>query len=360
MCARLYNFHPGPAVLPGEVHQRIQEDLKHGPASVPLLELGHRTPEFCRIALQAEDDLRHLMDVPHDYSILFLAGGATAQYAMVPMNLCAGIELMDYVNTGHWSRRAIEQARAYGSVNVIASVMQRDGCLCLEDSAKWQHSPSTAYCHFVDNETLTGFAMPENYFDADSPLVSDITSSFLTRMIDWQKFGVVYAGAQKNAGIAGITIVIVRNDLLGQVHSSLPAWENYATQAAAGSRYNTPPIFAWYVCGLVLAWTVQQGGVEEMARRCHKRAALVYECIDNSSIYINSVAPPFRSKCNVHFRIKPPDLEKKFIEESVTQGLVGLRGHRAVGGIRASLYNAMPIKAAETLIGFMREFERTA
>ncbi len=358
MCACLYNYSPGPAILPPEVHQQVRDALDHSPAQVPLLELRHRTPEFCCIAEQAEQDLRYLLDVPSDYSVLFLAGGATAQYAMVPMNLWPSGTVMDYVDTGYWSKRAIEQAHAYGSVNVIASVKQREGSLWLDPPTDWQYSESAAYCHFVSNETLTGFELPEKYFCSDSPLVSDMTSNFLTRKIDWKKFGVAYAGAQKNAGIAGITIVILRNDLLGHSHQHLPAWENYTTQATAGSRYNTPPIFAWYVCGLMLAWSVRQGGIKEMARRYRKRAALVYNCIDNSSIYMNSVAKPFRSGCNVHFRIKPANLEKKFVEQSEAQGLLGLRGHRVVGGIRASLYNALPIEGAETLVEFMREFER--
>lgn len=357
----LYNYSAGPAAIPQEVHQQIAEELHNSPASVSLLELGHRTPEFCRIAEQAEHDLRSLLNIPDDYAVLFLAGGASAQYAMVPMNFSAGELPMEYVDSGHWSKLAIKQAQHYGTVHVIPALIQDETqSIALKDPAQWLRASNACYCHYVDNETLTGIEFPQNFMPTDCLLGCDMTSNFLSREIDWVPYGVVYAGAQKNMGIAGVTVVVVRQDQLKKNKHIKPAWENYQIQIEAESRYNTPPIFSWYICGLVLAWTLRQGGVPEMKKRCRQRAQLLYQAIDESALYQNAVAPEFRSRNNIHFFMADPELEGRFVEQSLQAGLYGLRGHRAVGGIRASLYNAMTLAGVETLVSFMREFERKA
>ena len=349
-------------MIPQQVQQQIVEDLQLPSAPVSMLELGHRTPEFCRIADQAEHDLRQLLNLSQDYAILFLAGGASAQYAMVPFNLATPGDTLDYIDTGHWSKRAIEQAQMYANINVIDALRHNAaGQMTLLDSAQWEYSKQARYCHYVDNETLTGLEFPNDYFQTNCFLVCDMTSNILSREINMEPYGLIYAGAQKNIGTAGITIVIVRKDLLNTPsNDKLPHWENYHTQIVSESRYNTPPIFAWYVCGLVLAWTLAQGGVYEMNQRAEQKSRLVYEVIDASSLYEGTVAPHCRSRSNIHFGIADAKLEQRFIDESLRQGLYGLRGHKAVGGIRASLYNAMPIEGVETLVSFMCEFERNA
>ncbi len=358
----MYNFAPGPATLPEAVHRRVRDDLDARSARPPLLEIGHRGSEFSRVAERAEQSLRRLLDVPSDYVVLFLPGGATAQYAMAPLNLARGDRPFDHFDTGYWSRRAIAEARRYGRVNVVAGLDEQGE---LPPQAQWRFSQDAAYCHFVDNETLTGFELPPGCVSCAAPLVSDMTSNFLTRPFDVERFGVIYAGAQKNAGIAGVTLVIVRNDLLGARHPLTPTSYSYATHAQAGSRYNTPPIFAWYVCSVMLEWIEAQGGVSEMQRRSLERSKLVYACIDDSEIYENPVARRCRSRVNVHFRIKPaaPDgvgLERAFLERAEREGLFGLRGHRATGGLRASLYNGMPLSGARALADFMRDFEKSS
>ncbi len=355
----MHNFAPGPALLPDAVYERIRDDWDHRGGRVALLELGHHDDEFLQIAERAEQTLRRLLKIPANYTVLFLPGGASAQYAMVPLNLMRGNRPLDYFDTGHWSRRAIAEAQRYGRVNLVAQVAAAADELQLPPPADWQFSDDAAYCHFVDNETLTGFELPPDHAADDCLRVSDMTSNLLTRPFDITRFGVVYAGAQKNAGIAGVTLVIVRDDLLGQEQPFTPTLYGYATHAQAGSRYNTPPIFAWYVCGVMLEWIERQGGVDEMYRRSLERAECVYECIDGSEIYENAVARRYRSRVNIHFRIKPAALEQAFLERAERRGLLGLRGHRVTGGIRASLYNAMPLSGARALADFMRDFEKS-
>ena len=356
----LFNYSPGPALLPPEVHRQIHEDLNNNFDALPLLELGHRRPHFVEIAERAEHTLRDLLQISDDYCILFLAGGATAQYSMVPMNLGQGNSTYDYINSGHWSERAAVEARKYGTVNIVTELITRaDGCLDLPETTQWHFSKQADYCHFVDNETLTGFELPTAAFQTNCPLVSDMTSNFLTRRFDINRFGIVYAGTQKNAGIAGLSIVIIRRELLGNSRSFTPNLLDYTVQTEAQSRYNTPPIFAWYVCGLMLEWTQQQGGIGVMEKRNAQKAACLYEYIDDSAIYVNRVAPQYRSRVNIHFRIKSEQLEERFLNQAEQQGLIGLRGHRIVGGIRASIYNAMPMAGVEVLVEFMRDFEKT-
>lgn len=339
------------------MHERIRRDWDQRNGRVPLLEIGHRSDEFSRIAECSEQTLRRLLKIPENYSVLFLPGGAGAQYAMVPLNLARGNRPLDYFDTGYWSRRATAEAQRYGRVNLVAQVGD-GGKLDLPPPARWRFSDAAAYCHFVDNETLTGFELPVDHAAGDRLLVADMTSNFLTRPFDVGRFGVIYAGAQKNIGIAGVTLVIVRNDLLGREQPFTPALYRYAAHAQSGSRYNTPPIFAWYVCGVMLEWIERQGGVDEMHRRSLERAGCLYECIDGSEIYESPVARRYRSRVNVHFRIKPNALEEDFLAQAEWHGLLGLRGHRATGGLRASLYNGMPFAGACVLADFMRDFEK--
>ena len=346
-------------MLPEAVHQRIRADLDHSPSIIPLLELGHRRPEFCQIAERSEELLRGLLNISKDYHILFLAGGATAQYAMVPMNLGRGQLTADYVNTGYWSSKAIEEAKHLGTVNLVAQLTQdHAGNWGLPKKRQWSNSQDADYCHFVDNETLTGFELPVNAVTSTAPLVADMTSNFLTRQFDMNQFGLVYAGTQKNLGIAGLCVVIVRDDLLNRGCGFIPSLQNYARQTKAQSRHNTPPIFSWYVCNLMLEWTQQQGGVSVMQALHQQQAEILYQTIDNSDIYTNNIALQYRSKVNLHFTITPSALERSFLDKAEEQGLIGLKGHGFVGGIRASLYNAMPMEGATTLLDFMREFEK--
>ena len=354
-----YNYSSGPAMIPAPIYEQIDEVLRHSPAPVPWLELGHRTPEFAAMADRSEQNLRDLLTIPDDYVILFLAGGASMQYASVPLNLGTDGLPADYLNTGHWSECAISEARSYTEVNVVSSVDGQD-LRQLPERSSWHFSGQASYFHFVDNETLTGFELPAGFIHADCPLVSDMTSNFLGRWFDIEKFGLVYAGTQKNLGIAGLAVVILRRDLLGRAHSMTPVLQNYTLQAQAHSLCNTPPIFTWYVCSLVLEWIQQQGGVKALERNNRRKARCLYECIENSAIYVNNIAPSFRSNSNVHFYIRPPELEPRFLEHARQQGFFGLRGHRAVGGIRASIYNAMPMEGIRVLVEFMREFERVA
>ena len=354
----VYNFSPGPAVLPAQVHERIRDELGDRDGRVALLEVGHRGDEFSEMADCAERRLRRLLDVPCDYRILFLPGGATAQYAMVPLNLAGDGRPCDYFDSGYWSQRAIAEAQRYGRVNVVARPVRASG-FSLMPQEQWNFSENAAYCHFVDNETLTGIEFPLHHIDYQGVLVSDMTSNFLTRSFDPGRFGLVYAGAQKNVGIAGITLLIVREELLGKQRQLTPTLYSYATHAQAGSRYNTPPVFPWYVCAMVLEWIEDQGGVAEMERRAFDRARCLYGCIDDSDLYENRVAPDWRSRVNVHFRTEPARLEEDFLKSAEREGFLGLRGHRRTGGIRASLYNGMTLSGVRSLVNFMQHFENT-
>lgn len=361
----VYNFSPGPAAIPEPVLEEIRADIAPSPGRIPVLEMGHRTPEFVAIEERSEECLRKLLDIPPEYRILFVPGGATAQYAMVPLNLMAFGETADYFNMGHWSARAIAEAQRYLPVDIVARAEGRP--LVLESPEQWRFSENAAYCHYVDNETLTGFEVPPDFtatiskYASQYPtVVADMTSNFLTRPINISQYGVIYAGAQKNAGIAGVTVVIVRDDLCGKVMSSAPSLYDYALLAKTRSCYNTPPIFAWLVCAKVLEWTLAEGGTDVMNRRCEERAALMYECIDGSELYINSIDCAYRSRVNVCFDIESDDLRESFLSRAQKEGFFGLRGHRSAGGIRASLYNAMPLEGVRALVAFMREFERVS
>jgi len=355
---RVYNFSPGPAVLPVEVLEQARDEILdwHG-TGMSVMEMSHRGKEFIGIAEQAEADLRELLGVPADYKVLFMQGGATLQFAAVPLNLSAAGQTVDYVNTGSWSKKAIGEAKRYAKVNIAADA---GGAYCsIPPVESWKTSVEAAYLHYTPNETIGGVEFHVVPDVGDVPLVADMSSTLLSRPVDVTKFGLIYAGAQKNIGPAGLTVVIVRNDLLGRARAETPSVLDYAAVAKDGSMLNTPPTYAWYLAGLVFQWLKRQGGLSAIGQRNRAKAALLYEAIDRSSFYRNPVAKDARSWMNVVFTLPKPELDKTFAAGAKTAGLVGLEGHRSVGGMRASLYNAMPVSGVEALVSFMNEFERT-
>ncbi|HHI76943.1 MAG TPA: 3-phosphoserine/phosphohydroxythreonine transaminase [Gammaproteobacteria bacterium] len=356
--ARVFNFSAGPAALPEAVLERAREELLdwHG-AGMSVMEMSHRGKEFMSIAQQAEADLRELMAIPDDYKVLFLQGGASLQFAMVPLNLMGQGGRADYYLTGAWSKKAIAEAKRFGEVKVVADTSDsKFTTLPAEGSVSF--SPDAAYVHYTPNETIQGVEFPYVPDTGDIPLVADMSSTILSRPIDVSRFGIIYAGAQKNVGPAGLTLVIVREDLIGKAADSVPVMLNYATHVENGSMYNTPPTYAWYLAGLVFQWLKEQGGLERMAEINRRKAALLYDAIDASDFYDNPVEKPFRSWMNVPFTLANPDLDAKFLEEAAAAGLKTLKGHRSIGGMRASIYNAMPEEGVKALVDFMAEFER--
>jgi phosphoserine aminotransferase len=354
---RVFNFSPGPAVLPAEVLEQARDEILdwHG-TGMSVMEMSHRGKSFISIAEQAEADLRELLTVPANYKVLFMQGGATLQFAGAPLNLSAAGQTVDYVNTGSWSKKAIGEAKRYAKVNVAADA---GGAYCsIPAFATWNTSADAAYLHYTPNETIGGV---EFHFIPDVgnvPLVADMSSTLLSRPIDVSKFGMIYAGAQKNIGPAGLTVVIVRDDLLGRARSDTPSVLDYAAVAKDGSMLNTPPTYAWYLAGLVFQWIKRQGGLLGLGERNRAKAAKLYDAIDRSPFYKNPVAKDARSWMNVVFTLAKPELDKTFLTEAKAAGLVTLEGHRSVGGMRASLYNAMPMEGVEALVSFMTDFER--
>jgi len=356
--SRVYNFSAGPAVLPVEVLERAREELLdwHG-SGMSVMEMSHRGKAFMSIAEQAEADLRELLAIPDDYRVLFLQGGASSQFAAVPMNLLRGRARADYINTGSWSKKAIAEARRYADVNVAASG-EDSGFTAIPAFDTWQLDPQAAYCHYTPNETIAGVEFHWVPDTGDVPLVADMSSTLLSRPLDVSRFGVIYAGAQKNIGPAGLTLVIVHEALIGEAMPQTPTMFDYKTHTDAGSMYNTPPTFAWYMAGLVFQWLKEQGGLAGMAEINKRKADKLYRAIDTSDFYSNPVAPSCRSWMNVPFVLARPELDGAFLEEAAAQGLVSLKGHRSVGGMRASIYNAMPESGIDALTEFMADFER--
>jgi phosphoserine aminotransferase len=354
---RVFNFSPGPAALPLEVLEQVREELTDWRGSgMSVMEMSHRGKAFVSIAETAEADLRELLAVPKNYKVLFLQGGATGQFAGVPMNLTTPETTVDYVNTGQWSKKGIGEAKHYAKVNVAADA--GEPYASVPAFASWKLTPDAAYLHYTPNETIGGV---EFHFVPEAgsvPVVADMSSTILSRPIDVSKFGLIYAGAQKNIGPAGLTLVIVREDLLGRARKGTPAFMDYTAMAKDGSMLNTPPTFAWYIAGLVFQWLKRHGGLAAMGERNRAKATTLYGAIDSSSFYKNPVAKDARSWMNVPFTLAKADLEKTFAEEAKKVGLVTLEGHRSVGGMRASLYNAMPMDGVTALVGFMKEFER--
>lgn len=356
--ARVYNFSAGPAMLPESVLAQARDEMLDWRGSgMCVAEMSHRGKEFMAIAAEAEADLRELLQVPADYKVLFLQGGASSQFTMVPMNLLHGAGGADYVNTGSWSKKAISEARRYCSVNVAATTEDSKFTRAPAQS-ELQLTEDAAYVHYTPNETIEGVEFPYVPETHGKPLVADMSSTLLSRPIDVSRFGLIYAGAQKNIGPAGLTIVIVREDLIGKPINGTPTMFDYKVQADNESMYNTPPTYAWYLAGLVFKWLKGLGGLDAMAAINARKATLLYDAIDASGFYRNPVEPSARSWMNVPFTLADAALDDVFLKEAKAVGLTTLKGHRSVGGMRASIYNAMPEAGVEALVAFMQEFAR--
>ena len=354
---RVFNFAAGPAALPLEVLEQARDEMTDWRGSgMSVMEVSHRSKAFIAVAQQAEADLRELLGIPPDYKVLFVQGGATAQFAAIPMNLAPPDARVDYVNTGAWSAKAISEAAHYCRVNVAADALDSN-YTSVPAASGWTLSADAAYLHYTPNETIGGVEfgfVPQ----VSAPLVADMSSTILSRPIDVSRFGLIYAGAQKNIGPAGLCVVIVREDLLGRARRGTPGVWDYQAVAAAGSMLNTPPTFAWYLAGLVFKWLLGQGGLAAVGERNRAKAELLYATIDQSGFYRNPVDPACRSWMNVPFILAAPALDKAFLSEASAAGLVNLEGHRSVGGMRASLYNATSIDAVRALSAFMLDFMR--
>lgn len=358
MSKRAFNFCAGPAALPEAVLLRAQAELLdwHG-KGLSVMEMSHRSDEFVSIATKAEQDFRDLLSIPSHYKVLFLQGGGSQQFAQVPLNLLPENGTADYIDTGIWSQKAIEEASRYGNINVAASAKPAD-YFAIPGQSEWKLSKDAAYVHYVPNETIGGLQfnwIPET---GDVPLVADMSSDILSRPLDVSRFGMIFAGAQKNIGPSGIVVAIIREDLLGRARSLCPTMLNYKVAADNGSMYNTPPTLAWYLSGLVFEWLKEQGGVEAMATRNELKQRTLYDFIDASGLYSNPINPSDRSWMNVPFRLADDRLDKPFLAGAEARNLLNLKGHRSVGGMRASIYNAIDLSAVNALTSYMAEFEK--
>ncbi|MDF2177657.1 3-phosphoserine/phosphohydroxythreonine transaminase [Aliiglaciecola sp. CAU 1673] len=357
--SKVYNFCAGPAMLPVPVMEQAQGEFLdwrgHGSS---VMELSHRSKAFVAVAEQAEADLRELLAIPDSYKVLFTHGGGRGQFAAVPLNLSTTDQKADYLVSGAWSSAAVDEARKYLDANIVASYQKNDGLLCMPSADTWQVSANAAYFHYCPNETVDGLEINDIPVTGSVPLVADMSSNILSKTIDVSKFGLIYAGAQKNIGPSGLSVVIVREDLLNGARQETPSIFDYKLQAEQGSMFNTPPTYAWYLAGLVFKWLKAEGGVAEMEKRNAHKAALLYGCIDKSDFYQNRIHPAFRSRMNVPFQLIDATLDKMFLQEAEEAGLTALAGHRSVGGMRASIYNAMPIEGVQALVTFMQDFER--
>lgn len=355
---RKFNFCAGPAALPEPVLAQAQQELLDWQGlGCSVMEVSHRSPEFVAVAERAEQDLRDLMGIPDNYKVLFLQGGATGQFSAIPWNLFGGdSKQADYIHTGQWAAKAIKEARRYGDVNVVASSEDRNFSYAPAADA-WQESGNAAYFHYTPNETIGGVEFP--YIpEVKSPLVADMSSTILSQPIEVSKFGFIYAGAQKNIGPSGIAVGIVREDLLDRALPDIPRSLSWKIAAEGQSMDNTPPTFAWYLSGLVFQWLKAQGGVEAMADLSLKKSRMLYDFLDRSAFFSSPVEKGSRSRMNVPFVLADDRLDKQFLQESEAAGLLNLKGHRSVGGMRASLYNAVPVAAVEALVAFMADFEK--
>jgi phosphoserine aminotransferase len=353
--SRIFNFSAGPAMLPAEVLSRAGDEILdwHG-SGMSVMEMSHRGKEFVGIAAEAEKDLRELLTIPANYKLLFLQGGATLQFAQIPMNLLRGKSRADYISTGEWSKKAIKQAKAFCDVHIAASSEDKNFTYAPKN---WNLRKDAAYVHYCSNETIGGVEFHQ-IPKADIPLVADASSHFLSRSIDVAKFGLIYAGAQKNVGPAGLTLVIVRDDLLGNALKGTPSVMDYKLQAEADSMLNTPPTYSMYIAGLVFKWLKALGGVPEIERRNIAKAKLLYDFLDTTKFYGNPVAKEDRSRMNVPFTLRDAKLDEPFLKGAAERGMVQLKGHRSVGGMRASIYNAMPLEGVQRLVEFMKDFEQ--
>ncbi|WP_437608960.1 3-phosphoserine/phosphohydroxythreonine transaminase [Erwinia sp. V71] len=356
---QVFNFSSGPAMLPVEVLRRAEQELTNWQGlGTSVMEISHRSKEFIKVAEEAEQDLRDLLKIPSNYKVLFCHGGARAQFAAVPLNLLGQAKTADYIDGGYWAHSAIKEAQKYCTPNVIDAKTTINGLAGIAPMREWALSDDAAYVHFCPNETIDGLAINEEPDFGDKVVVADLSSTILSRPLDISCYGVIYAGAQKNIGPAGLTLVIVRDDLLGKARQELPSILDYKVLADNDSMFNTPPTFAWYLSGLVFKWLKEQGGVGEIDKRNQAKADLLYGLIDSSDFYRNGVAIANRSRMNVPFQLKDPALDKLFLEESFAAGLHALKGHRVVGGMRASIYNAMPLEGVKVLTDFMTSFEK--
>ena len=356
---RVHNFSAGPAVMPMPVLEEIQRNLVSLPGvGMSILEVSHRSEAFESILAQAEADIRALANIPSNYKVLFLQGGASMQFSMVPMNLLAPGAIADYIDSGSWAEKAIKEATKVGAVNVAATT-KGENYSRVPRQQELKLTPGAAYVHMTSNNTIEGTEYKDLPSVGDAPLVSDTSSDMFSRPIDVTKHALIYSGAQKNMGPAGVTVLIVRDDMLQRSQASLPTMLNYAVQAENGSMYNTPPAFGVYAVGLVMKWLLAQGGLARIAVANEKKAGKLYTEIDRTGFYRGTAHKECRSLMNVTFRLATEDLEKRFIKESTAAGLDGLKGHRSVGGMRASIYNAFPAEGVDALVAFMREFERT-
>ncbi len=355
--SRVYNFSAGPAALPEAVLKQAQEEMMdwHG-SGMSVMEMSHRGKDYMSIAAQAEADFREIMSIPDNYRVLFLQGGASSQFSMVPINLLQGKKSADYVLTGQWSKKAVAEGKRFCDVNVVSDTSDSK-FTTVEDQSSWNTNPDAAYLHYTPNETIVGVEFPF-VPETDVPLVADMSSNILSRSVDVSKYGVIYAGAQKNMGTAGLCVAIVREDLIGKADPAMPTMMDYKTHADNDSMYNTPPTYSWYIAGLVFQWIKSQGGIAGIEAINKRKAEKLYAAIDASDFYSNPVDVPCRSRMNVPFLLANTELDGLFLEEAAKAGLSTLKGHRSVGGMRASIYNAMPEEGVDALIAFMQDFEK--
>jgi phosphoserine aminotransferase len=355
---QIYNFSAGPAVLPKAVLQQARDEMLdwHG-SGMSVMEMSHRGDEFMSIIAHLESNLRELLGIPQNYKVLFLQGGASSQFAMVPMNLLQSKNKADYINTGEWSKKAINEAKRFCTVNIAASSEEANFTYAPTQD-QWRLDPAAAYVHYTSNETIGGveFNWIPEMLDTHIPLVADMSSNLLSRPFDVSRFGLIYAGAQKNLGPAGLTLVIIREDLLAAPLANTPTLFNYQAHAKNNSMLNTPPTYAIYITGLVIAWLKKTGGLEAVEQINITKANLLYDLLDTTNFYHCPVAKSDRSRMNVPFTLKDAALDKEFLEQAKANGLIQLKGHRSVGGMRASIYNAMPIEGVAKLVAFMKEF----
>ena len=354
---RHYNFSAGPAMLPTVVMERAQQEmLEWNGSGMSVMEMSHRGKEYMSIAAKAEKDLREVMSIPDNYKVLFLQGGASAQFAMIPLNLLGDKDNADYLNTGMWSKKAIAEARRFCTVNIAADT-SNNAFTTVPTQAELKLNPDAAYVHYTPNETIGGVEFDYIPETGDVPLIADMSSTILSRPIDVSRFAMIYAGAQKNIGPAGLTIVIIRDDILGKASESTPAMFNYSTHADNDSMYNTPPTYSWYMAGLVFEWIKEQGGLTAIGEINQRKAEKLYAVIDGSDFYGSPVAKNGRSWMNIPFTLADADLDAAFLKGAAERGLVTLKGHRSVGGMRASIYNAMPEAGVDALVAYMKDFE---
>ncbi len=354
----IYNFGAGPAILPKTVMERAQAELLDcNGTGISVMEMSHRSKEFLSIAEDAEADLRNLLQIPTNYKILYVQGGATSLMSMVPLNLLANGETGDYLVTGNWSRKAFKEAQRLARVHVAAST-EADKFYTIPDRDAWKLSKSPAYLYYTDNETITGVEFKDIPDAGDVPLVCDMTSNFLSRPFDITRYGIIFASAQKNFGPAGLACVIIRDDLIGRAGPQVPSLNDFKVYSDNDSMFNTPPTFNWYFAGLIYKWINEEGGLESMDKLAKMRSDKLYTTIDSSDFYHSPIDKQFRSRMNVPFVLADDALSDLFLTESHKNGLVALKGHRSIGGMRASIYNGMPMNGIDTLIEFMKDFER--